>query len=73
MNAMNATNVGNLQDFPSLTVLKCTPIGVKFHECSKYGKAFMDHLSLDNHISSCLDTNPISVMNVDKLATVSRI
>lgn len=74
MNIMNVIYVEkNFSYFPNLAVLKCTSVGVKSYKFSKYGNAFMDHFSLENHVRSHLGTKAISLRRMDKPAIVSHI
>lgn len=56
----------NFSHFPNLTVLKCTSVGVKSYKFSKYGNAFMNHFSLENHVRSHLVQTAISLRSMDK-------
>lgn len=61
----------NFSQFPNLTVLKCTSVGVKSYKLSKYGNAFMDHFLLENHVRSHLGAKAISLRSMAKPAIVS--
>lgn len=74
VNIMNVIYVEkNFSHFPNLAVLKCTSVGVKSYKFSKYGNAFMDHFSLENHVRSHMGTKAVSLRRMDKPAIVSHI